>query len=128
MGRVRSAGAVAIALTLAACAGGQSLLDEKPVAAAAAPSLVMAGRWILAAPDAPSCGVNFTMAQGKTDEGGVAPEGGCPGKFFTSRHWLLTGTGLTIDDYDNNPLAVFTFANGRFESKSADGVPVSLAR
>ena len=64
----------------------------------------MAGRWILTAPNAPSCGMNFAGAPGAR-EGTVSPEGGCPGKFFLSRRWALEQDALVINDDENNPLA-----------------------
>ena len=87
----------------------------------------MVGRWMLSAPDAPACGMNFAGAPGK-QEGTIAPEGGCPESFFTSRHWTLQQGTLTIDDHENNPLAQLSFAADRFEGKSTAGVPVTLAR
>ena len=78
MTMVRAAGSILIALLLAGCAGGGSL------GGSAAPDTGMAGRWILAAPNAPICGINFAGAPGARD-GAVAPEGGCPEKFFMSR-------------------------------------------
>ena len=44
----------------------------------------MAGRWILAAPNAPTCGINFSGAPG-VQQGTLLPEGGCPEKFYLSR-------------------------------------------
>ena len=67
-------------------------------------SVTMTGRWILAAPNAPSCGMNFASSPGGQD-GTIAPEGGCPGNFFTSRHWTLAQGTLTINDHENKPLA-----------------------
>jgi hypothetical protein len=81
----------------------------------------------LSAPDAPSCGMNFAGAPNAHD-GTIAPEGGCPGKFFTSRHWTLRQGGLTINDHENQPLAQLTFANGHFEGQADAGAPVTLGR
>jgi hypothetical protein len=85
----------------------------------------MSGRWILSAPNAPVCGMNFS---GSPDKGGVVPEGGCPERFFTSRRWTLENGTLAINDDTGNPLATFIFVGGRFEGKSAAGTPVTLAR
>lgn len=87
----------------------------------------MAGRWILAAPNAPVCGMNFAGAPGARD-GTVSPEGGCPGKFFMSRRWTLEQGALVINDEDNQPLANFSNAGGRFEGQSTAGFPVTLSR
>ena len=118
------AGAV-VALMLAGCAG-NPLGEATPVAAPTQP-LVMNGRWILATANAPSCGVNFSGAAGG-QEGAVKPEGGCPGNFFTSRHWTLAQGALTIVDQNNQPLAQLNYADGRFEGKAAAGTPVTLER
>ena len=85
----------------------------------------MAGRWILAAPNAPSCGMNFAGAPGAR-EGTISPEGGCPDKFFMSRRWTLEQGALMIVDEDNQPLATLSYADGRFEGQSTAGVPVTL--
>ncbi len=87
----------------------------------------MAGRWILAAPNAPTCGMNFGGAPG-AQRGTIAPEGGCPGNFFTSRHWTLDQGVLMIDDEENQPLAQLTFAGGRFEGRATAGMAVTLTR
>ena len=85
----------------------------------------MAGRWILAAPNAPSCGLNFNGSAGAR-EGTVSPEGGCPGKFFMSRRWSLASGALTIVDEDSQPLATLSYANGHFAGQTATGLPVTL--
>jgi hypothetical protein len=87
----------------------------------------MAGRWMLSAPNAPACGMNFEGAPGQT-QGAIEPEGGCPGKFFMSRHWQLAQDQLTINDHENEPLAQLKFAGGHFEGQSTAGTPVRLAR
>ena len=63
----------------------------------------MAGRWFITAPNAPPCGVMFTGGPGATS-GGIAPDGGCPGRFYLSRRWSRDGDMLTISDEDNEPL------------------------
>ena len=86
----------------------------------------MAGRWILAAPGAPTCGMNFSNAAGAR-EGKVSPEGGCPGNFYLSRTWALDQDALVINDDENNPLARLRLAGGRFEGQSITGLAVTLA-
>ncbi len=122
---IRAASAALMALTLAGCAGGPSLLPNTPAARVA--DAAMPGRWILAAPNAPVCGLNFAGAPGKPD-GTLAPEGGCPERFFTSRRWTLDQGTLTIKDDDDNTLATLSFTGGRFEGKSAAGTPLTLTR
>ena len=118
------AGGIFIALALAGCAGqgftfgGQSQQT---------PDTAMLGRWILAAPGAPSCGMNFTGQPGAR-EGGVAPEGGCPEKFFLSRRWTFEQGALAINDEDNHALAQLNLTGTRFEGQTTAGTPVTLAR
>jgi Protease inhibitor Inh len=123
MPRIRFTMTALVALTLAGCAG-TPFGDTTPVAPA--PTIDMSGRWLLATPNAPSCGMNFTTAG--VQEGAIAPEGGCPGKFFTSRHWTLAQGALIINDHENQPLAHLTFANGHFEGQATAGPPVTLSR
>jgi len=118
-----AAGALA-ALLLAGCAGNP--LGESP-ATALTSSVVMTGRWILTTPNAPSCGMHFAGApDGK--EGAIEPEGGCPGNFFTSRHWTLAAGALTINDQNNLPLAQLNYADGGFKGKTTAGTPLTLSR
>lgn len=112
-----------IALTLAGCAGQGSLFGGKPQQ----DDNGMAGRWILAAPNAPSCGMNFTGASGARS-GNVSPEGGCPGNFYLSRHWLLEQDALVINDDEDRPLARLPMSGGRYEGTSTAGLPLTLTR
>jgi hypothetical protein len=82
---------------------------------------------MLSAPNAPVCGMNFAGAPGAR-EGRVAPEGGCPEKFFMSRRWSIEQDKLTIIDSENNPLAQLNLADGQFQGKSITGTPVTLTR
>ena len=111
------------AFALAGCAGEKLPLDENT---SAHKDFTMAGRWILSAPNAPVCGMNFSNTAGP-NEGKVSPEGGCPEKFFLSRTWRLDASTLAINDEDSNPLAKLTFADGRFQGLSTAGTPVALA-
>lgn len=122
----RVAGSVLIASMLAGCAGVGPLSNAAPEAPPT-PNTVMAGRWMLAAPNAPACGMNFNGAPGAS-QGTIAPEGGCPGRFFTSRHWAFEDGGLTINDHENKPLAHLSLAGARFEGQSTTGTPVTLTR
>ena len=125
MPTMRVAGGVVVALMLAGCAG--SPFGGATPAAAPAPTGDMTGRWILSTPNAPSCGMNFAGAPG-AHEGTIEPEGGCPGKFFTSWHWTLEQSALTINDHENQPLAHLTVADDRFEGQATAGMPVTLNR
>jgi hypothetical protein len=125
MSTLRIAAAAVGTLVLAGCAG--SLDEPASTAAAPAPALVMAGRWMLSAPNAPPCGMNFGGAPGAR-EGSVAPEGGCPGNFFMSRRWTFLQDALMINDRENTPLAQLKFASDHFEGQSTSGTPVTLSR
>ena len=62
-------------------------------------------------------------------EGSIAPEGGCPGNFFTSRKWIFQEGGLTIQDHTGQTLAQLVLAgSSRFEGQASNGQAVSLAR
>jgi hypothetical protein len=118
MGRIT--GGILIAAMLAGCAG-NPIGETSPVTAD------MTGRWILAAPNAPSCGVNMNGAPG-AQQGSIVPEGGCPGNFYTSRHWSLNAGTLTIVDDQNQPLASLTLTGGHFEGQATTSMPLTLAR
>ena len=61
-------------------------------------------------------------------EGTIAPEGGCPGKFFTSRKWTFEQGSLVMRDHNGQPLAQLSGAGGRFDGKATSGEPVTLTR
>jgi hypothetical protein len=120
------AGALLIASIVAGCSGDRPPLAE-PASTATAPNDEISGRWILAAPNAPSCGMNFSGPAG-AHEGTVVPDGGCPEKLYLSRRWSNTKGALVITDDKNNTLAHFNFNDGRFSGRSAAGLPVTLTR
>jgi hypothetical protein len=115
-----------ILLALAGCAGEQAVTGTTMVRPGAPPE-PMAGRWVLAS--GPSqCGMNFGGAP-EAPEGTIAPEGGCPANFYTSRKWTFDQTGLVIRDHNSQPLAQLALAGpGRFEGKASAGATVTLAR
>ena len=61
-------------------------------------------------------------------DGTVAPAGGCPGSFFTSRKWVYEHDNLILRDHKGQPLAELSLAGGRFEGHATDGGGVTLAR
>ncbi|MPZ54894.1 MAG: AprI/Inh family metalloprotease inhibitor [Rhizobiales bacterium] len=95
----------------------------------APPTINMAGRWTLSAPDGRLCGMNFTTTAGAAN-GRIAPEGGCPGNFFTSRQWTFDQGALVIYDHKEQPLARLAGSEppGRFEGTAANGMAISLTR
>ena len=128
MTAAKAAGGVLIACLLAGCAGsGISLSDAPPAAAQQPPPSGMKGRWTLTAPNAPTCGMHFGGAP-DAKAGSIAPEGGCPGRFFLSRGWVKTDTGLTINDDQGNPLAQLAPSANGFEGSATTGMPVTLTR
>ena len=92
------------------------------------PPLNMDGRWLLVAAGGGRCGMNFGASPG-AGEGTIAPEGGCPGNFFTSRKWTFEQGGLIIRDHTGQSLALLALAgSNRFEGQASNGQAVSLAR
>ena len=116
-------GSLLVVLSLAGCAGGSNALGPTD----AAREFDMSGRWILTAPNAPSCGVNFAAAPG-AQQGVINPEGGCPANFFTGRRWALVDGTLTVTDEASTPLARLTFSGDRFAGQSSEGAPLTLSR
>ncbi len=72
--------------------------------------------------------MTFSAASAAAVEGAIAPEGGCPGKFFTSRKWTYDQSGLTMRDHTGAALAQLTGAGGRFDGKATAGEPAALSR
>ncbi len=93
-----------------------------------APPVNIAGRWLLTSPGRSQCGMSFGAAGPNVVEGTVAPEGGCPGKFFTSRKWTSDSAGLTIRDHKGQPLAQLAPSAGGFSGRATSGETVSLMR
>jgi hypothetical protein len=72
--------------------------------------------------------MNFGAGAGAA-EGTIAPEGGCPGNFFTSRKWAYEENGLVIRDHTGQPLARLALGStGRFDGQATGGQAVSLGR
>ena len=126
---------------LAACSGGSdrfsldgSSSSSPPASAApassaaAAPPLNLAGRWTLSSTGTSSCAMTFGANPNAT-EGTIAPAGGCPFNFFTSRKWTYSETGLTIRDHTAQTLAQLAPAGpNRFEGKTSSGQDIALSR
>ena len=126
MAAVRAGNGVLVALMLMACAAEQFSLGSSAPTSATTDSSIP-GRWILSAPNAPSCGLVFSGAP-DARSGRVAPDGGCRGNFYMSRRWAIEGSVLTIAGEENQPLAQLKLGGSRFEGQSTAGVPVTLAR
>ena len=101
----------------------------------AKPSYTMGGRWLLTALNRGQCNMNFTGAP-KATEGTIAPEGGCPGRFFTSRKWSMADEGrIKIEDHNGNELVMLAPSSSNaagtglwFEGTATTGERVMLAR
>ena len=93
-----------------------------------APPTDLAGKWTLTSPGAGSCTMNFDGPTG-TIEGTIAPAGGCPFNFFTSRKWNYVTGGLIIRDHKAEVLAQLApIGPYRYEGKTSDGQDVMLTR
>jgi hypothetical protein len=74
------------------------------------------------------CGMNFG-GTAEAPEGTIAPEGGCPGNFYTSRKWIFEQGSLMVRDHTGAQLGQLALAGpGRFEGKATNGAPLTLAR
>lgn len=136
-GAIRTAAIVLALAALTACTSTERFGSQPEPAAAAAPAppppppppqpppVNLAGRWKLSGAGG-GCFLTLGHAAG-TAEGSIAPAGGCPGNFFTSRKWTYEHSMLIIRDHKGDPLAELAFADGRFEGKTSNGAAVSLA-
>jgi len=124
-----------VVLALAAAGGCANQAAAPPEVAAAPPAppplqpppIQVAGRWRLAAAAGGACFMNFNQVAG-TAQGTIAPEGGCPGNFFTSRKWTFEHGALIIRDHKSEVLAELSLAGGRFEGHQTGGGAISLSR
>jgi Protease inhibitor Inh len=102
--------------------------EANAVPAVAPPPTSLSGKWTLSATGAGSCTMTFG-AQPQASEGTIAPAGGCPYSFFTSRKWNYTTAGLIIRDHNAQQLAQLSpTGDGRFEGKTNAGQDVALSR
>jgi hypothetical protein len=90
------------------------------------PPVDLAGKWRLSVAGSSACSMTFGGSTGASD-GSIAPAGGCPGNFFTSRKWSYENDKLVIRNHKGEVLTQLSFANGHFEGQAAAG-PVTLAR
>jgi hypothetical protein len=139
--RIAALSILACTALLAACSGGSDRFtwdsgspSSPPSGGAAAsgspvaPPLNLAGRWTLSSTGTSSCDMTFGTTPNAT-EGTIAPAGGCPFNFYTSRKWTYAETGLTIRDHNAQTLAQLAPAGpNRFEGKTSSGQDVALSR
>jgi hypothetical protein len=116
-------------LVLAGCASEQAVTGTPASGTRyGAPPEPMTGRWQFAAVGGSQCVMTFGGTP-DTGEGTVAPEGGCPGNFYTSRKWTFENGSLVMRDHNGKPLGELTSATpGRFDGKATSGQSVTLAR
>ena len=91
------------------------------------PPTDLGGRWRLASASGGACLLTLTATPGAA-EGMIAPAGGCPGNFFTSRKWTFEHDVLIIRDHKSEALAELSFSAGRFQGQATGGDSVTLAR
>jgi hypothetical protein len=118
-------------LALAACSGdrvGTLFGTTAPPEAPAAAPVNMAGLWLLGSPGHGQCRMTFGAAAPNATEGTIAPQGGCPGKFYMSRKWTAEQAGIVVRDHNGQPLAQLTAAGAGFEGKATGGEPITLMR
>ena len=122
-------------LALSACttshpAGGPEQAAAPPTAppppVLTPPPVDLAGKWRLSVAGGSACIMTFGGSTGAAD-GSIAPAGGCPGSFFTSRKWSYENDKLVIRNHKGEVLAQLSFAAGHFEGQAAAGA-VTLAR
>ena len=123
------------AALLAGCSGSDRMAggpaqDVTPAGPAAKPPPTnLAGRWTLAALGSTSCAMTLGANNPDATEGTIAPGGGCPFNFFTSRKWSYTEAGLTLRDHNAQALAQLTpDGPNRFEGKTSSGQEIALSR
>jgi hypothetical protein len=134
LGAAKAVAGLVMLGTLVACASQQPALPEPPSppppsapAPSAPPPVDLAGRWRLSAAGGGGCYMTLGEAPGAVS-GTIAPEGGCPGNFFTSRKWTFESGVLILRDHKGEPLARLSYAGGRFEGQDTGGGAISLTR
>jgi Protease inhibitor Inh len=131
-GRIAAAGIVVLAVTAVAGCGNHAeappeVTTPPPPPPPQPPPIDVAGRWRLSSAGAGACFMTFAHNPG-APQGTIAPEGGCPGNFFTSRKWTFEHGALIIRDHKSDVLAELSFAGGRFEGHQGGGGALTLSR
>jgi hypothetical protein len=134
LGRRATAAVLLLSAATAACttmppltaAPSEQADPSPPPAPPPPPPIDLAGRWRLAAGSG-ACLVTLAATPGAA-EGTVAPAGGCPANFFTSRKWTFEHDMLIIRDHKSEALAELSFTAGRFQGQATGGGSVTLAR
>jgi hypothetical protein len=85
------------------------------------PPVDLAGKWKLAVAGGGACAMTFGNNPASPAEGTIAPAGGCPGNFFTSRKWTFEHDMLIVRDHKGEVLVELSFADGRFAGQAING-------
>jgi Protease inhibitor Inh len=137
-GAKRGAAATAAAIVLVALAActthspaepppAESAAPPPPPPLPAPPPIDLSGKWQLSAAGGPSCAMTFGANPGAV-QGSIAPAGGCPGNFFTSRKWTFENGALIIHDFKGAPLAQLSLSTDHFEGQATNGMALTLSR
>jgi Protease inhibitor Inh len=139
LARKRGVAAIAAAIMLAVLAACATRAPEPPPTASAAPPpplpppppaappIDLSGKWQLSAAGGPRCVMTFGANPGAA-EGSIAPAGGCPGNFFTSRKWTFEDGALIIRDFKGAPLAQLSLSTDHFDGQATNGMALTLSR
>ncbi len=134
-GAIFVAACLVLALAGGGCSGG-GLIGASPEAEKPAPPpppqpeltpppVDLAGRWRFAAANGGACFMTFGGVAGAPGgpaaQGTIAPEGGCPGNFFTSRKWTFEDGELIIRDFKGQQLARLAYSGDHFQGEDASG-------
>jgi hypothetical protein len=146
VGKTKAGAALLALAALSACSSGslfsgqpESPPASTPAAETAAPAptpppVDLAGRWQLSAASGGSCFMTFTAAANTQAEeeaapqGTIAPEGGCPGSFFTSRKWIFEHGTLIMRDFKGRSLAQLSYVGAHFEGHDSTGSALTLSK
>ncbi len=71
--------------------------------------------------------MTFGAAPGAS-QGTIAPEGGCPGNFFTSRKWAFENEHLIIRNHKSELLGQLAYSGDHFDGQDAAGTALTLVR
>jgi len=136
-GKATAAALVLILAAVSACTSTQRLGGAAPEQAAAPPApppappppppIDLSGKWKLSMAGGGACLMTLGATPGAA-EGSIAPAGGCPGNFFTSRKWTYEHDILVIHDHKGEVLVQLSFSAGRFEGQAVGGGAMTLAR
>jgi hypothetical protein len=127
----KCAAALLLLAGLAACASSETRPEPPasappPPPAPSPPPIDLGGRWHFTAAAGGGCFMTLGDAPGAS-QGTIAPEGGCPGSFFTSRKWTFEHDNLIIHDHKGQPLATLSYTGGHFEGQDNSGGTITLS-